>query len=113
MSKTKRVGLSLIFIGLFMPLATIPFVDRYYPDYGFIGNMRRATLVLYGGKETCNGVENPTMDTMEDLFRFGRFRRGDCKTTGRIAIPYKVIFFLSVLSVFSGAAVFTFLQTKP
>ena len=42
----KKAGVFLIMLGIFVPLATVPFAKNYRPQMGIMGNIQRMVLPL-------------------------------------------------------------------
>lgn len=100
MSKTKRIGIVLILVGLFIPSLLYPFAEPTY----------QATLerVLFANR----GIYTPSDVGLRDLeiaFSKGTFIAAEQRIEGRVAIPYKYVVAFGVILAFTGAG-FLFLK---
>ncbi|TNF54607.1 hypothetical protein EP227_04000 [bacterium] len=91
MSKTKKIGIIIILIGLCLPTATLPFISEFRPlpnvclTSNFFGNL--GNMVIAFGQESSSSSDLTT------------------NTPYKAAIPYRYIFATGVILTLSGVGV--------
>jgi hypothetical protein len=91
MNQARRIGTILILVGLCLPIVSFAFVDNYSSEESIVTNIMEMEVVLREGKIVISG--------------------GSFETTSKKAIPYKYIFGLGVVLVFTGAVYITLWKT--
>jgi hypothetical protein len=111
MSKAQKFGIVLILIGVALPTILLGFASTYYPTRGLIWNVQHMKIVLKQ-RETIR----PTGDIFDQIApdkpeQPKGFTPLEDKTL-QIIIPYKYIFALGVVLVFSGIGFITLSKFK-
>jgi uncharacterized membrane protein len=89
----KKIALIIIALGIFINILALPFVQHYNQHAGFIGSLGRMEVVLLEETERPDADLNQKM--RREIF-------GEPANEGRVAFPYRYVFFISVLLVFAG-----------
>lgn len=88
MSKTKKIGILIILIGLCLPTATLPFISEFHPlpnvclTSNFFGNLGNMVIAFRQGSASSSDL---TMNTPY-----------------KATIPYKYVFATGVILTLSG-----------
>ncbi len=91
MTKTKKIGIILIIVGLCLPTATLPFISEFLP--------------LPDVCLTSNFFHN--MGNMEIVFRPEKGDAAGTNYKAKIAIPYRYVFAFGIVLMFTGIGVIT------
>jgi hypothetical protein len=84
-SARMKFGILLILIGMCLPIISIAFTNRYIPRFGLITNIQRMEIVLRKERKA---------DIFDEV--------SGVESKKKIAIPYRYLFALGTLMVFTG-----------
>lgn len=104
MRKCKKIGVILILIGLCLPTVTLPFISEFYPlpnvclTSNFFRNMGNMEIVLRP-KQRTNSKDIPTIPS---VLSPTEKKLEEIPYKPKIAIPYRYIFALGAILVFTG-----------
>ena len=82
MDKAKKIGIVLLLVGFCLPFVAFPFVDNYSPHESVVTNIQEMEIVLKEQKLIITG--------------------DGLKVEEKKALPYRYIFLLGVVLVFTG-----------
>jgi uncharacterized membrane protein len=116
MSKAKKIGIVLILVGICLPVISLGFASGYYPTRGLIGNIQSMEIILREESYILTPWSEDTIDTGDT----GRIIKEEDITNNfepvpvksKIAIPYKYIFAVGIVLVFSGIGIMVLSNTK-
>jgi hypothetical protein len=118
----QRIGITLIFVSIFLFICSFAFIQKYNPIIGFVESMNRMEIVLSDGKyiisrdlvellnkdqkgENLTLPKNTTIlpstknKSMEELLEEAHWE-------GRISFPYKWFFVVDMALLFAGLYLF-------